>query len=257
MQHAADTQVSLGRAAYPREIRPGHVKGIRHAHLLQDIAEFRAVLVLIFRDGGIHLQLGGVRQDVPGFLPVQGGHKFRHAHALLGQQRRIGIFPVRVIFQEPRGMFILQVLVLLGVHHLRLLDSAVLLREIPLPHFVVMVDPLPLRVESQRVHQVHHRVHGNLVQDFLNHALRIVLHPSVDFLQGGLVKRRPARAGPKGVFACLQELRLHGKALILREPDAVRHAQPVVLPCGQPSLIGSQERGQLWNRHSEDLLHLP
>ena len=157
MEHPADEQRPQLGASQAGQVRPVHVKGVRHAQGLQSVVQLHPVFALEFGDGGVDQGLLRARQHPVEPLPRQGVQVVLQGRALVRQQGGESPAPALVEFQEALGPLVLQIMPLGGIHQRYRLLRAVLRGEnLVLPNMDILIDFLPLRLQGQGVDQDHH-----------------------------------------------------------------------------------------------------
>ena len=85
----------------PREIRPGHVKGVRHAHLPEHVAYVSAVFAAESGNGRTHLYADRIPQDLQQPRSCEGPGAAAHIHGNRGGRDRALIDDGIIISKPP------------------------------------------------------------------------------------------------------------------------------------------------------------
>ena len=229
MEHLIDEQIPPGIGPQPGQICLGAVKGHGHSHVLQRLGERHIGAGFKFGHGSHHRGVFCISQQRSEMLPGEGVHILLHRHPLIGQKGDKGILASGIGLQKARGQIVLQEPRFLAVHHLHRLALPRLGGKTSLPHIRLGVDALPLFLKGQRIDQVHHRIRRYLVQNFLNHAVGLLLHPAVDLPHRSLVKGGLVHAGPVVVGVGLEKVLIDRKVIPLGQPDGVGQTQGIIL----------------------------
>ena len=121
-------------------------------------------------------------------LACQPAHIILYAGSFVRQKRRERISAALIGLEEALGVLVMQILPDFAMEKCASLLSAVPRDECLVPHVAGLEHARPLRIKRQRVHQIHHRVGRNFINDLRDHPVRVFLHPVVDGRLGRVVK---------------------------------------------------------------------
>ena len=148
--------------------------------------------------------------------------------------------------------------VFLAVHEIDLPLAAVLFGEIALMHLILVINALPLGVESERVYKYHHRgAHVDIRAEYVGyHTVGMFIHPTVYILPRAVVKGSLVNVSSEIVRVLLEESFIHGEAVVRGEPDGIRKIQLILFAVNELRGVVIIELVQLVDAHSEHVFHL-
>ena len=154
-------------------------------------------------------------------VSVQGGDIFLGGDSFLRKHCHKGVLHTPIIPHEARGLFVFQISAHGVIHKVCLLLCPVRFGEGALLHLGLVIGRKPFCLKGKGVHQIHHCVGGDLIQNVLDHAVGFQLHPFVDVLTGLLVKGSLIGIRIVVILYLLQKFPVHRKPFILGKPNRV------------------------------------
>ena len=189
-------------------------------------------------------------------LAVKRGDILVNADTLVGQQSHEGIFSILVVLLKSDSLIVLKVCAFVTVHKFNALLRAVFFSKSAVANSVFIVDLRPLSLKSKRVNKIHNCLGRYLVKHLGDHSVGLFLHPIIDILKRGVIKRSLVRTCAVIIGIYLQEVFIYRKALVICKPDRVSQMKLVLLSIREAIHIVGDIKIKLLYRHSESSFHL-
>ena len=180
---AVDVYVPVGRCSEPGEVRVPIIERRGHSHGLEDVRHLGTVSGLEFWNGSVDRDGLRAGEHSGQQLSVKRGNVFLYRGSLVRQKRGEGVFLPAVILYESDGLSVVEISAFGRVHEVRGTLRSVLQSEISLMYLILFVCFGPLRLEGERVYEIHDGRSLDLVQYLRYHPVRLFFYPSVDVPQ--------------------------------------------------------------------------
>ena len=141
------------------------------------------------------------------------------------------------------------------MHPLHGLFFSAFCHEFHAPHVVSVIRCVPFTFKSKRIDQIHQGLFRDSVQNPFNHAIGVLFHKAIDFLQRAIIKIRHTKSGPIVIRVILQEFFIRNELPIFPDPYAIGQMRTESISLGQGRSISCKKPVQFLYRQAKHLLH--